>query len=193
MFALILVEFFIRRIKIIMKSKKIRQLVFAALCLAIGIILPTLIGVRELNIMLSPMHIPVLICGFVCGWMYGGVVGILTPILRSVIFYMPLMYPDAIAMAFELAIYGIVAGLLYKLLPKKIPYIYVSLVSAMLIGRVIFIIARTGMAFVSNVEVAFLTYVTASFVDTIPGIILHIAIIPFIIIGLKAAKLMAND
>ena len=38
---------------------------------------------------------------------------------------------------FELAVYGLTAGLLYKALPKKIPYIYVSLILSMLIGRIV--------------------------------------------------------
>ncbi|MCL2518156.1 MAG: ECF transporter S component [Oscillospiraceae bacterium] len=173
-----------------MKSKKIRQLVFASLCLAIGIIIPRFTG-QAINEMISPMHIPVLICGFVCGWMYGGIIGFITPLISSFVFGMPPLYPIALSMAFELAAYGIVAGLMYKLLPKKIPYIYVTLVSAMLIGRGVLGLARTVL--ISNMPYSFEIFMTSAFVKAVPGIILHIAIIPFVIIGLKAAKLMAND
>ena len=65
------------------------------------------------------MHIPVLIAGFVCGGPYGLVVGFVTPILNSVISGMPPMFPYAVVMSFELAAYGLMTGLLYKLLPKK--------------------------------------------------------------------------
>jgi hypothetical protein len=43
--------------------------------------------------------------------------------LRSVIAGMPPIYPTALAMAFELAAYGLLAGVFYKLLPKKALYI----------------------------------------------------------------------
>ncbi len=90
------------------------MLIWAIYC--IRIVLPFLTGqIPEIGSMLSPMHIPVLICGIICGWKYGILVGAITPILRSVIFHMPPMYPTAISMAFELATYGFVSGLLFKI------------------------------------------------------------------------------
>ena len=76
------------------------------------------------------MHIPALLCGFLCGWPWGLAVGFIAPLLRSVIFGMPPMFPTAVAMAFELAVYGGMAGWLYKQFPKTIPGIYAALVSA---------------------------------------------------------------
>ena len=96
-----------------------------------GLVLPFLTGqIPQFGSMLLPMHIPVLLCGFVCGWPFGLVVGLITPVLRSLMFGMPPMFPVAVAMAFELAAYGFMTGLLYKLLPKKVPFIYVTLVAA---------------------------------------------------------------
>ena len=77
------------------------------------------------------MHLPALLCGFMCGWPWGLAVGLISPLLRSVIFGMPPMFPTAVSMAFEMAVYGAVSGLLYRLLPKKKGYIYVSLIAAM--------------------------------------------------------------
>ena len=49
----------------------VKKLVFAALCLALCIVLPFLTGqIPQIGSMLSPMHIPVLLCGFICGWPY---------------------------------------------------------------------------------------------------------------------------
>ena len=119
-------------------KKNTRKLVYSALCLALCLVLPFLIGqIPQIGQMLSPMHIPVLLCGFLCGWPWGLAVGFIAPLLRSVLFHMPAMYPGAISMAFELATYGAVSGLLYHLLPKKNGYIYVALIVAMLCGRVV--------------------------------------------------------
>ena len=70
--------------------------------------------------MLCPMHIPVLLCGYICGWPYGLLIGIITPLLRGVLFGMPAIFPNAFCMAFELATYGLVAGILSEKNEKKI-------------------------------------------------------------------------
>ena len=102
-------------------------MVLSAMFLALAMVLPLLTGqIPQIGKMLSPMHIPVLLCGFFCGPWYGLLVGAIAPVLRSLIFGMPALFPNAFIMCFELATYGCVSGLLYKLLPKKIPYIYVS-------------------------------------------------------------------
>ena len=102
-------------------NKVIFKISFSSICIALGIILPFLTGqIPEIGSMLLPMHIPVLICGFICGWKYGLLVGLITPLLRSVSFGMPPIYPTAIAMSFELAAYGFISGLLFKIVNKKL-------------------------------------------------------------------------
>ena len=92
-------------------STKTKRLVISALLLAAGLVLPFLTGgIPNFGRMLLPMHLPVLLCGFVCGWKWGLLVGFVTPLLRSVLFGMPPMVPTALAMAFELAAYGALAG-----------------------------------------------------------------------------------
>lgn len=93
----------------------LRKTTLAALFLAIGLILPFItMQIPAVGKMLCPMHIPVLLCGYVCGWPYGLIVGIITPLLRGVLFGMPAIFPNAVCMAFELATYGFVAGILSK-------------------------------------------------------------------------------
>ena len=92
-----------------MKNQNTKKLAYAALFLALCLVLPMLTGqIPRIGSMLLPMHIPVLLCGLVCGWQYGAAVGFVAPLLRSVLFGMPPMYPVAIAMAFELLTYGLV-------------------------------------------------------------------------------------
>ena len=84
--------------------KNTKKLVLSALFLAIGLILPFItMQIPAVGKMLCPMHIPVLLCGFITGWPYGLIVGFITPLLRSVLFGMPMMVPNAVCMAFELA------------------------------------------------------------------------------------------
>ena len=98
-----------------MKNESTKKLAYAALFLALCLVLPLLTGqIPQIGSMLLPMHIPVLLCGLVCGWQYGAAVGFVAPLLRSLLFTMPKLYPVAIAMAFELLTYGLVIGLVYR-------------------------------------------------------------------------------
>ncbi len=101
-------------------SLHVRRLTYAAMCLALALLLPFLTGQNQkLGSMLCLMHIPVLLCGFLCGWPWGMAVGFIAPLLRSVLFGMPAMFPSGVAMAFELLVYGGMAGFLYCVLPRK--------------------------------------------------------------------------
>ena len=88
-------------------NRKVRSLVLAAVCVALGLVLPFLTGqIPSIGSKLSPMHIPVLLCGFLCGWQYGLAAGFVLPLLRNLLFGMPPM-PVALIMAFEMATYGL--------------------------------------------------------------------------------------
>ena len=169
---------------------QIKKLVYAAVCLALALFLPFLTGqLPEIGSVLSPMHIPALLCGFICGWQYGIVVGFIAPLLRHMIFSMPPM-PMALIFAFEFAAYGCIAGGLYKILPKKTINIYVSLVGAMLGGRVVWGIGRFILAGINNTTFPFSAFLAGAFIDAVPGIILHIIIVPHIVLALKDSKLI---
>mgnify|MGYP002241935632 CR=1 FL=1 len=115
-----------------------RDLVLAALFLALAFVLPMITGhVPQIGNMLCPMHFPVLLAGFVLGGPWGLALGFAAPLLRSVLFGMPPMYPIAIAMAFELATYGAVAGFMYRKVQHTLPMIYATLVTSMVAGRLV--------------------------------------------------------
>lgn len=146
-----------------------RKLTYSALYLAIALVLPFITGqIPEIGAMLSPMHIPVLLCGFVCGWQWGMAVGLIAPILRSALFSMPAMYPTAIAMTFELAAYGALSGVLYKLLPRKTWSIYASLILAMIGGRVVWGAARYLLAGLSGSEFPLSAFFAGTILNAIP-------------------------
>ncbi len=167
----------------------VKKLAYAAVCLALALYLPFLTGqIPEIGSMLSPMHIPVLLCGFICGWQYGIAVGFIAPLLRHALFAMPPM-PMALIFAFEFVAYGGTAGILYRVFPQKIKYVYLSLISAMLCGRVVWGIGRFILAGVNNTAFPFSAFLAGAFIDAVPGIILHIVLIPPVVIALKKSRL----
>lgn len=177
-----------------MKNENVRNVVNAALCLALCMVLPFLTGqIPQIGRALSPMHIPVLLCGFICGWPYGLAVGFVAPILRFMLFGMPPIFPTGIAMAFELAAYGMATGILYKKLPKTIPNIYLSLIASMLIGRIVWGIAMTIIAGASQAQFSFQAFLAGAFLNAVPGIICHLLLIPVIVIALQKAHLIEHE
>ena len=118
------------------------KMILSALFLALAYVMPFLTGqIPEIGSMLCPLHIPVILCGFICGWKYGLVIGLIAPLFRSLTLGMPPLFPTATSMSFELAAYGAISGLMYNILPKKKLYIYCSLLTAMIIGRIVWGIA----------------------------------------------------
>ena len=174
-------------------SLQVRRMTYSALCLALALVLPFLTGqIPQIGSALCPMHIPVLLCGFLCGWPWGLAVGFIAPLLRSVIFGMPVMIPGAVAMAFELATYGAVAGFLYRKFPKKLPGIYVSLLIAMIAGRVVWGIARLIMAGIVGNGFTFTMFISGAITTAIPGIIAQLVLIPAIVYAMEKAGLNLN-
>lgn len=176
-----------------MKKLSTKNLVFSGLFIALGLILPFLTGqIPNIGNKLLPMHIPVLISGFVCGWPYGLIVGFIVPILRSIIFGMPIMFPVAIAMAFELATYGCISGILGNLFPKNNIFIYISLIISMICGRVVWGIVSIFLYGVKGAAFTWKVFMTGAFINAIPGILLQIIIIPIIIVTLRKARIVEN-
>lgn len=170
-----------------MSSKtKLYRMILAAMFLALALILPFLTGqIPEIGNALCPMHLPVLLCGFFCGPWYALTIGFAAPLLRFLIFGMPPLMPTGIAMCFELAGYGLAAGLLYQLLPKKKQYIYVSLIGSMIFGRIIWGTARAALYGVGKSEFGWSAFIAGAFLNAIPGIILQIVLIPILVIALE--------
>lgn len=172
-----------------MKKTNTKTLVLAALFLALALVLPFLTGqIPEVGSMLCPMHIPALLCGFFCGWPWGLAVGLIAPVLRSVIFGMPPMFPTAVCMSAELAAYGLVAGLLYSKLPRKKSSVYIALVSAMVVGRLVWGVMRFLCAGLNPSVFGFGAFWAGAVTTAIPGIIVQLILIPLLVIALEKTK-----
>ena len=179
------------------KRTQVETMILAAMFLALGIVMPFLTGqIPAIGNRLLPMHIPVLICGFVCGWKYGMIVGFVVPILRSILFGMPPMFPTAAAMAFELAVYGMVTGLMHewrcsqKLYKNDIVCVYVTLITAMIAGRLVWGMISVLLYGLAGNVFSFSLFVAGAFFNAIPGIVLQLIIIPAIVMTLKRAKMI---
>lgn len=173
------------------KNFTVKKIVLAAVCLALCMVLPFLTGqIPEIGHALSPMHIPVLLCGFLCGWPLAALVGFIAPLLRFVMFGMPPIFPTGVAMAFELATYGLVSGMLYAMLPKKAVNIYVALIAAMLAGRVVWGVVNWAILGVTGSAFTFQAFIAGAFTGAVPGIICHIVLIPIIVLALEKAKIL---
>ena len=167
------------------------QLVLAALFLALAFVLPMITGhVPQIGNMLCPMHFPVLLAGVVLGGPWGLALGFIAPLLRSVLFGMPPMYPIAISMAFELATYGLVSGLVWHRVKHTLPMMYAALVSAMVAGRLVWGAVRFVLAGLSGTAFPFSAFLSGALLTAVPGIIAQLILIPLILSALQKAKWM---
>lgn len=172
------------------KTSSVTKLCISAMFIAIGWLLPLLSGQNtELGNMLCLMHIPVLLAGYALGPQYGLIVGVVTPLSRFLIFGRPPIYPTGICMAVELAGYGFISGCIYKLLKKSgkvndLAAIYISLITAMIGGRVLWGASRAVCGLVSNSAFTWKMFLTAGFVTAIPGILIQLFLIPAIVMAL---------
>lgn len=172
-------------------KQHIQRLVTAAMLLAVGIVLPFFTGqVPQVGSMLLPMHLPVLVCGLICGWQYGGIVGFILPLLRHVLFGTPPM-PNGIAMAFELAAYGAVSGFLYNRSRWQcIVSLYRSLITAMVIGRIVWGGVRVLMLGMTGNAFTWQMFMAGAFLNAVPGIILQLVFIPALMVALNKTGLV---
>ncbi len=157
------------------QSKKI---IITSLFIAMGVVLPLCFHMIPSggNIFL-PMHLPVILGGMVVGPFYGILIGILTPTISHLLTSMPpaAVYPG---MMLELISYAFFSGLFVKVIKTKnnILNAYLALIPSMLIGR---IVSGLTNAFIFQAgKYNFHTWITLSFVTSLPGIIIQLAIIP---------------
>lgn len=172
-----------------MKNKHLYRLILSAIFLALAYVLPFLTGqIPEIGSMLCPMHLPVLLCGFLCGPIWGGAVGAIAPLFRSLTLSAPILYPKAVCMAFELAAYGAIAGLFYKLFPRRRIFLYVSLLIAMIAGRLVYGAAMAICLGAGGKSYTLSAFLTGTVTGAIPGIVLQILLIPLIVDRVTSEK-----
>ena len=173
-----------------MKNKySIKNMTLTAVCIALCVVLPIAFhSIPDAGSVFLPMHIPVLICGMICGWPYGLICGLMGPLVSSALTGMP---PIAIlpAMMLECGSYGMVSGIMLKLVHTKRTYgdLYIALVTAMLAGRVMSGIAK-ALIFMPGISMT--AWITASFITALPGILIQLVFLPSVVMTLMKAKII---
>lgn len=174
-------------------SIHLRKSMITAICMALCVVLPLAFHlIPDGGTLFSPMHLPVLLCGLVCGWQYGLLCGLLGPVLSSFITGMPgIGYLPT--MMIELALYGLISGLLIKLLytGRKMADIYLSLVSAMIIGRIITGVVRAFLFAPGSLSIQI--WATSYFISCLPGIIVQLILLPILYHALEQANLLPEQ
>ncbi|NLY89459.1 MAG: ECF transporter S component [Firmicutes bacterium] len=168
----------------------VKRSVITAVCIGLCVVLPMAFhAIPNGGRLFSPMHIPVLLAGLICGWSFGLLCGLAGPLLSTLITGMP---PVAYLppMLVELAVYGLVSGLIFALVRTKKLYadLYISLVAALLAGR---IVAGAAIALIFSAGSYSLAAWTAGYlVGTWPGIVVQLVLIPALVSALMKAKLI---
>ncbi|WP_154052761.1 ECF transporter S component [Olsenella uli] len=168
----------------------VKKVVVTAVCAALGVVLPMLFhAIPNAGMVWLPMHVPVLVCGLLVGPVPGLVAGILAPALSSALTGMP-PAPMLPSMVCELAVYGLVAGLLsqYVRTGKAVADLYVSLVGSMLVGRIVGGVLQALIFSAGSYSIA--AWGAAYFAMGLPGIILQLVVIVPIVSALEHAGLV---
>ena len=167
-----------------------RRLVMAALCTALGVVLPlTVHAIPHGGQILLPMHLPVLLCGLTCGGPAGLLCGLLTPLLSHFLTGMP-PGPVLPGMLCELAAYGLLSGVLDRLVHTghRTADLSLRLIAAMLLGRVVY--GTLNALVFSPGQYSFSAFVAGAFVTALPGILIQLAVLPPLVLLLERARIL---
>lgn len=165
-----------------MKKISTRDLIMSGLFVAIGILLPMVFhSFNMLGKIFLPMHIPVLLAGFFLSPPVALAIGMIVPLMSSVLTGMPLLFPMAIIMMFELGSYGF----LVACMKEKVRSTYVVLASAMLIGRVIAGLVVFVLSTWFGVKLNAMLFIKGSVMTGLPGIVLQLLMVPIIVKGIR--------
>ena len=152
-----------------MRKNELTKLTLSAMFLALALLLPFLTGqIQQIGSML-----------------WGLAVGFIAPLLRSALFSMPPMFPKAFCMAFELATYGVIAGWLHHKLPKRKLTVYLTLLTAMIAGRLVWGILMFACLGFDVSKFGFHAFLSGAVIEAVPGILLQLLLIPVLVISLE--------
>ena len=168
-----------------------KRTTLCAVCIALCYVLPIAFHAVGVGSALSPMHIPVLLCGLVCGSGAGFLCGFVGPVLSSLLSGMPPVLM-LVRMIPELCAYGLVAGFAMKRLHtgSDAKDVYASLIAAMVAGRIVGGIATAVFFAVTSGVYSVGLWFTSYFVESIPGIAAHLVLVPALVFSLRKARLI---
>jgi thiamine transporter ThiT len=177
-------------------NKEIKKIIIASSCIAVAIVFAAvvhLVGGQPLGKIISPMHIPVFICGLILGWKYGLLVGILTPLVSYMFRGIPPILPTGLGMCLELGTYGFISGLIsekVRFSNKSLLNIYLALIIGMLLGKIVYGLYCTIYFPLNSIPWSFKLFITSLFVEPFIGIIIQLYSIPFVVYGIKKSGIL---
>ncbi len=160
-----------------------QKLSVTGLLVALGLLLPAFTAhlFALPGVVLLPMHIPVLLCGFLCGPRYGALCGLVTPVLSSLLTGMPPAFPMLPIMACQLVVMGLLGGLFTTRLRLPLyPALLLTMAGGWLTYGLVFslLLLPTG----GNLRALSLP---AALLQGLPGMALQLLLIPGILLALK--------
>jgi len=155
-----------------------KRMVFSALFIAFGLVIPPMFHALGMGgPVFLPMHIPVLLGGLILGPGAGVTIGLLTPLLSSLLMGMPpLNSPIVFMMTVELAVYGLVGGYLMKWRGNLL----LSLVGALIGGRIALGLSVAAVRLVVPFPGTPVAFVAGSLVTGLPGLALQLVLVPLL-------------
>ena len=155
------------------------KLILTSLFIACGLLLPLAFhSFGMVGRTFLPMHLPVFMGGLLLGWLPGLIIGALMPVLSSLLTGMPPLIPSLPMMFLELALFGLVSGYLYH---DKRKNIYFALITAMIVGRLGAAFVLMLFSDILGIRLHPLTYVAATFMTGLAGVIFQIVFIPILV------------
>ncbi len=174
-----------------------------ALLLALGVILPFVFHVFPLGgRIFLPMHLPTFVAGLVLGPVAGLIVGAGSPVLSMLLLGRPpIIY--MVPMLFELATYGVVAGLLRPRIAaflarrrrssadrigSSMAPVMISLVVAMIAGRIVWIAVVVWLAPFLGITARTVVMALGALGAGWIGMAIQIVLIPAIVRAIERAR-----
>ncbi len=169
----------------------VKKACLCSVCIALCYVLPLAFHGLGLGMALSPMHLPVLLCGLICGAGYGAFCGVAGPVISCALSSMPTAV-QLLYMVPELAVYGACAGLGMKLIRtgRLYPDLYLSLLPAMALGRVVGGVAQAALYLSTAREYSLALWAGAYLTGTAPGAAVQLIVLPVLCLTLMKARLI---
>lgn len=169
---------------------KIKKSVITAMLIATCVVLPMAFhAIPGAGPILLPMHIPVMLAGLVAGPIFGFITGLTGPFISATLTGMP-PAPIMPSMMVELSVYGLVSGLMMKFVHtgRSSFDLYISLVTAMICGRVMAGIAQALVLFDGTYALSI--WISVHFVTSMAGIIVQLAFVPSLFMALERERII---
>ena len=98
----------------------------------------------------------------------------------------------AFPMAFEMATYGAVSGWLYRKLNGRGGRIYLSLITAMLAGRLVWGLVQFLLAGLRSTTFNLTMFLSGAVTMALPGIILQLVLIPILVVVMERTRIVLD-